>query len=399
MKTIEFHILQNFPPSNLNRDDSGAPKDCDFGGYRRQRISSQCLKRSVRQSDVFQELMAERLGIRTKRAPEQVANLLVAQGHDATPARAAAQELFDALYGIDEKGQTKYLLYVGSEELQRAATLLHEAGPELVATSERLVTLRAEVGQLPKKEKEARQKEIDQATKPFADLADQYKKQYPKHVRAVDVALFGRMLADNPAESIDAACQVSHALSVNRLNMEFDYFTAVDDLQPDDNTGASMIGTVGFASSCFYRFACVNWEKLVSNLGGDAAAAQEGVMAFAEAFVQARPSGKQNTFAAHSLPALVLVVVREAGQPVSLVNAFEVPIRPTEKAGLTAGAIQAMGHHYAQLIQMYGLRGVAACTVLDGAAAESVQPLRDAGVTVESGVPALLAALRETLTA
>lgn len=400
MKTIEFHILQNFPPSNLNRDDSGAPKDCDFGGYRRQRISSQCLKRSVRRSDIFQELLDGRLGIRTKRAPEQVAQRLVAGGYQSAPAQAAAEALFDALYKLDENGKTKYLLYVGTEELQRAATLLVEAGPDLVATAERLAALRTETANLPKKEREIKQKELVEAAKPFAALAEQYKKQYPKHVRSVDVALFGRMLADNPAENIDAACQVSHALSVNRLNMEFDYFTAVDDIPNEDNNpGAGMIGTVGFASSCFYRFACVNVDLLTQNLGGDAAAAHEGVLAFAEAFVQARPSGKQNTFAAHSLPALVLVVAREAGQPVSLVNAFEVPIRPTEQAGLTAGAIRALGRHYTQLGQMYGLRGNAACVVLDGAESEATQSLRDAGVTAYAGVPDLLTSLRTTLTA
>ena len=399
MKTIEFHILQNFPPSNLNRDDSGAPKDCDFGGYRRQRISSQCLKRSVRQSDIFRQLMTDRLGVRTKRAPEQVAQQLVESGYQAASARAAAEGFFDALYGVNDKGQTDYLLYVGAEELTRAADLLRGAGPELRATADQLVTLRTEVASLPKKEREDKQKKLTEAAKPLADLAEQYKKQYPRHVRAVDVALFGRMLANNPAENIDAACQVSHALSVNRLNMEFDYFTAVDDLQPADNAGAGMIGTVGFASSCFYRFACVNLDQLTSNLGGDATAAQEGVLAFAEAFVQARPSGKQNTFAAHSLPALVLVVVRKAGQPVSLVNAFEVPVRPTEQAGLTAGAIRALSNHYTRLVQMYGLRGAATCAVLAGADADAAQPLQGAGVTMQSGVPALLDSLRATLTA
>ena len=398
MKTIELHILQNFPPSNLNRDDSGAPKDCDFGGYRRQRISSQCLKRSVRQSDLFRDLMSERLGIRTKRAPEQVAQQLVALGHAEAPALAAAQEFFEALYGVNDKGQTNYLLYVGSEELHRAATLLHEADPELLAAAEKLATQRAALAKLPKKEKDASQKEIDQAAKPFEALADQYKKQYPRHVRAVDVALFGRMLADNPTENIDAACQVSHALSVNRLNMEFDYFTAVDDIpNPDDSLGASMIGTVGFASSCFYRFACVDLDQLTRNLGGDTAAAQEGVLAFAEAFVQARPSGKQNTFAAHSLPACVLVVMREAGQPVSLVNAFESPIKPTERTSLTDGAIRALGQHYGQLTQLYGLRGSADCVVLGDS--EAGKSLAEAGVARQPTLPALLDTLRAALSA
>ncbi len=398
MKTIEFHILQNFPPSNLNRDDSGAPKDCDFGGYRRQRISSQCLKRSVRQSDLFRELVTDRLGIRTKRAPEEVAKLLVERGCPQDQAKAMAREFFDALYGINDKGNTDYLLYVGPEELARAAGILHEAGGETGALAGKITTLRAEHDKLQKKDKEAKKKEIDEATKPFAALADQYKSTYPRHVRAVDVALFGRMLADNPAENVDAACQVSHAISVNRMNMEFDYFTAVDDLQPEDNAGAGMIGTVGFSSSCFYRFACLDLDQLTRNLGGDAKAAGEGVLAFAEAFVQARPSGKQNTFAAHSLPGLVMVVVRESGQPVSLANAFEKPVLPSTEESLTGKAIAALGTHYGKLKRMYGLNGQAACVVLDPDT-EAHQSLVKAGVDVLDNVSALLATLKTSLTA
>ena len=397
MKTIEFHILQNFPPSNLNRDDSGAPKDCDFGGYRRQRISSQCLKRSVRQSDLFRDLMTDRLGIRTKRAPEKVAKLLVDKGRPEGQARAMATEFFEALYGVNDKGTTDYLLYVGPEELQRAADLLLGANEETGASADHLASLRANP---PAKgaAKTEHDKAVAEAAKPFAALAEQYKKSYPRHVRAVDVALFGRMLADSPTENIVAACQVSHAISVNRMNMEFDYFTAVDDLQPDDNAGAGMIGTVGFASSCFYRFACLDWDQLVRNLGGDAAGAREGVLAFAEAFVKARPSGKQNTFAAHSLPGFILAVVREAGQPVSLVNAFEMPIKPSPERSLTDGAIAALSQHYQKLKNMYGLNGSAACMLLDESDAAK-QGLTQAGVAVQNDLPALLGTLKSSLPA
>lgn len=397
MKTIEFHILQNFPPSNLNRDDSGAPKDCDFGGYRRQRISSQCLKRSVRQSDIFRDQMTGRLGIRTKRAPEAVAKLLVKEGYEQTQAKAMGEEFFDALYGVSDKGTTAYLLYIGDEELQRAATLLTEADSEIGAMADRLATLRGELAKLQKKEEEAKQKEIDEASKPFATLADQYKKAYPKHVRSVDVALFGRMLADSPTENIDAACQVSHAISVNRMNMEFDYFTAVDDLQPTDNAGAGMIGTVGFSSSCFYRFACVDMSQLGRNLGGDDKAAAEGLLAFAEAFVQARPSGKQNTFAAHSLPALVMVVMRESGQPVSLANAFEIPVKPGHDQSLTNEAIDALGRHYGKLKKMYDLNGQATCVVLDDETG-GLKSLEKAGVTVFDSVFDLMNNLKTATT-
>lgn len=400
MKTIEFHILQNFPPSNLNRDDSGAPKDCDFGGYRRQRISSQCLKRSVRQSDVFRDQLVDRLGIRTKRAPEELSKLLVALGHTKDQAVVMAEEFYHALYKIDEEGKTKYLLYIGQEELQRAATLLNEADGEIRTTAEKLVTLRANppAKGATKTEKDTHDKAVAEAAKPFAVLAEQYKKTYPKHVRAVDVALFGRMLADNPAENVDAACQVSHAISVNRMNMEFDYFTAVDDLQPEDNAGAGMIGTVGFASSCFYRFACVDVSQLNRNLGGDAAAAHEGIVAFAEAFVQARPSGKQNTFAAHSLPALVLVILREQGQPVSLANAFEQPVSPSANRSLTAAATDALSLHYTQLKAMYSLNGQAMCVLL-GSTTNDTAALTKAGVKVMDNIPALFEHLKQSLNA
>jgi CRISPR system Cascade subunit CasC len=394
MKTIEFHILQNFPPSNLNRDDSGAPKDCDFGGHRRQRISSQCLKRSVRQSVLFREQMAERLGIRTKRAPKAVAELLEKQGRPKSQAKALALAFFDALYGIKEE-KTVYLLYVGPEELQRAAALLLQTEISIGEAAENLAQLRSQYEKLAKKEKENAKKQMDEAAKPFLALAEQYKKSYPKHVRAVDVALFGRMLADNPAESIDAACQVSHAISVNRINLEFDYFTAVDDLQQEDNAGAGMIGTIGFASSCFYRFACVDLELLARNLGGDRQAAYEGVLAFAEAFIQARPSGKQNTFAAHSLPSLVMVVARESGQPVSLVNAFEHPIKPSEGRSLSSQAIESLGIHYGKLKKMYGLQGQAACVIMEE---DGLQPLAAAGVAVLESVPAVLEQLKSSLT-
>lgn len=398
MKTIEFHILQNFPPSNLNRDDSGAPKDCDFGGYRRQRISSQCLKRSVRQSDVFRDQLTDRLGIRTKRAPIEVAKLLSKQGYSEDQSLAMAREFFDALYGINDKGNTDYLLYIGQEELQRAADLLHSTDLNVGPLAEKLSMLRTEEAKLAKKERDAKRKEIDEAVKPFNTLAEQYKKAYPKHVRAVDVALFGRMLADNPAENVDAACQVSHAISVNRMNMEFDYFTAVDDLQPEDNAGAGMIGTVGFSSSCFYRFACVDVSQLTRNLGGDTAAAHEGIAAFAEAFVQARPSGKQNTFAAHSLPALVLVILREQGQPVSLANAFEQPVSPSANRSLTAAATDALSLHYTQLKAMYDLDGQAMCVLL-GTGPDEATTLTKAGVQVLGSIPALFKQLKGSLNA
>ena len=145
--------------------------------------------------------------------------------------------------------------------------------------------------------------------------------------KAVDLALFGRMLADMPEKNQNAACQVAHALSTHSVEREFDYYTAVDDLKPEDSTGADMMGTVEFNSACFYRYAVVDWEKLVENLQDDEQLAKKGLRAFLEGFVVAEPTGKQNTFAAHNPPEFVAVSVRENAAPRNLANAFETAVR------------------------------------------------------------------------
>ncbi len=389
---LELHILQNFPPSNLNRDDNGAPKECEFGGFTRQRISSQCLKRSVRQSDHFRSMLENRLGLRTKRAPEQVAKALAQAGHDSGQATALANEFFNALYGLNEKGETDYLLYVGPEEIKRIIDLLSGRFDAAAGAAVQLSRLRAG-GKKTKGDTSKKDEETADAEKAIKALADAYFKSYPKHVRAVDVALFGRMLASKPEHNIDAACQVAHAISVNSMRMEFDYFTAVDDLKKEDNAGAGMIGTVGFASSCFYRYAVVDLDQLSGNLGGDAATALEGAMAFAEAFVQARPSGKQNTFAAHTPPALIVAVVRSEGQPVSLANAFEEPVRPDKKNGLTAVAADKLSRHYADLRRMFSLEDQVSYLYLAG----QLAALNEIGASPQSNFKDLLGFVKKHL--
>ena len=153
--------------------------------------------------------------------------------------------------------------------------------------------------------------------------------------KAVDVALFGRMLADMPEKNQNAACQVAHGISTHSVEREFDFYTAVDDLKPEDTAGADMMGTVEFNSACFYRYAVVSWEKLVENLQADMELAVKGLRAFLEGFVVAEPTGKQNTFAAHNPPDFVAISVRRNTAPRNLANAFETAIRVKRDESLT----------------------------------------------------------------
>jgi CRISPR system Cascade subunit CasC len=184
--------------------------------------------------------------------------------------------------------------------------------------------------------------------------------------KAVDLALFGRMLANMPEKNQNAACQVAHALSTHAVEREFDFYTAVDDLKPEDTAGADMMGTVEFNSACFYRYAVVDWEKLGENLQGDTELAAKGLRAFLEGFVVAEPTGKQNTFAAHNPPEFILVTVRRNTAPRNLANAFETAIRARDS--LTRSSANALLGKARVLQAAYG--GESSAFVLDLTGAE-----------------------------
>lgn len=329
MKTmIEIHAVQNFAPSNLNRDDTGAPKDAFFGGTRRARISSQCFKRAMRQyfsEMVKQGLLApQELAVRTKRVTEAIVKELVERGHGQAVADERVRLALAAIeLPVKEDGKNEYLLFLGHREITDIAAAIHHNWKV--------------IGELEKAKDDG--KNGAKGKKRAAQNADpELKKALEKVLdggKALDVALFGRMLADMPEKNQDAACQVAHAISTHAVEREFDFYTAVDDLKPEDTAGADMMGTIEFNSACFYRYGLVDWDKLVNNLQGDAELAAKGLRAFLEAFVLSEPEGKQNTFAAHNPPEFVAVSVRRNAAPRNFANAFEAAVRISKNESLT----------------------------------------------------------------
>lgn len=357
---IELHVIQNFPPSNLNRDDTGSPKDCEFGGYRRARISSQSLKRAARTH--FQRLGfltdADR-GTRTKRILEWVTGQVVAKaGHGEEDTRQVVETaLAIAGYGFAEPGagdpyaKTEYLLYVGNDEIGRLCDLCITHWDALAKQAGVI-----NAAGTPKKKLKA---DGSAAAKGGAKaLASELATVLTNRARAADVALFGRMLADAPEANVDAAAQVAHALSTNVVSVEFDYYTAVDDRKPNDTAGADMIGTIEFNAPCFYRYANVDVAQLRTTVGGDDALVARAVAAFLEATIAAVPSGKQNSMAAHTPPSFVLAVARD-GTRWNLANAFAKPVAPTRDHDLVEGSVDRICAHWEALTGMYGRRGIA----------------------------------------
>lgn len=344
---VEIHMLQNFAPSNLNRDDTGSPKDCEFGGYRRGRISSQCQKRAVRLA--FKEgklLPAENLGERTRRLTTAVADRLKDQGRDFDEALKVAEAVVPGLGLKLDKGQTQYLVFLGHDEIDRIAKVCADNWDTLAAPQ-------AEAATSKKKAKEAFPKEVGDQLKGALDGR-----------KAADLALFGRMIADDAGLNRDAACQVAHAISTNSVAIEFDFFTAVDDLKPrEEDAGAGMLGTVEFNSSCYYRYANVDMDQLLKNLGGDATLTDAALRAFLTAFIEAIPSGKQNSFAAHNPPSLIFTTVRSRGQW-SLANAFVDPVHPRgPEKDLVNRSVVALDSYWKGLTEAYGPKTIQATFV------------------------------------
>ena len=282
---LDIHAIQSVPPSNINRDDTGSPKTAQYGGATRARVSSQCWKKAMR--DYFlSHGDAGKVGVRTKDIVTYVAEKI--REKDAMKSVDEAMEMADKvinLAGVSTKDyKAKALFFLGNKQAE-----------ELAMAALRNVQDKNEI------------------------------KLIMKENPAIDIALFGRMVADEPMLNEDASCQVAHAISTHAVSGEYDYFTAIDDLSPEDNAGAGMIGTIEYNSSTLYRYADIAVHELCRQLGSKEAAIS-AVTLFIEAFIKSMPTGKVNTFANQTLPQGIIVTLR-SDRPVNLVSAFEEPVQ------------------------------------------------------------------------
>ncbi|MCL1912947.1 MAG: type I-E CRISPR-associated protein Cas7/Cse4/CasC [Eubacteriaceae bacterium] len=305
---MDIHVIQSVPPSCLNRDDTGSPKTAVYGGVRRARVSSQSWKRAMRL--MFSEYLDKNeLSYRTLRIFDLVAEKIQdkSPGCSNEEALRLAKEIFKkAKVEPSKKNAEKSdaLFFLSTQQAENLANLA--------------------LGNL-------EEKDIAKAVV-----------QTLKVNNGIDLALFGRMVASNPEINCDASAQVAHAISTHSVENEYDYFTAVDDLSTEDHAGAGMIGTVEYNSATLYRYATVAVHELFSQLSEDPKALEKALIEFNRAFLLSMPSGKQNTFAAHTLPYAALVSLRP-DRPLNLADAFENPIKPEE--GFTKPSTIAFAEH------------------------------------------------------
>lgn len=328
---VDVHVLQTVPPSNLNRDDAGAPKQATYGGTRRARVSSQAWKRATRKafaSSVDDSL----LGTRTRRVTGLIAARLHARTGLATDdaLRVVTALLADSLkISVGKKAtETAYLLFLGNTQIERIVDLVADDAAALSGlTADELATALKERG---------------------PRVAETLRSGHP-----IDVALFGRMVADLQGLNVDAATQVAHALSTHAVDTEFDYFTAVDDQNAAEESGAGMIGNIEFNSATLYRYATVAVHQLLPNLDGDLKAARDALRLFLTCFVESMPTGHVTSFGHRTTPALVVFVLR-ADQPVNLVSAFEASVPSNAAAGYAAESVRRLAAELTAVESLWG---------------------------------------------
>jgi CRISPR system Cascade subunit CasC len=316
MNLIELHILQSFPVSCLNRDDVGSPKSALFGGVKRARISSQCLKRASR--ILAHESHAGFEGIRSRLLLTPFRDALAAAG--VTDPEAKATELCNLFSKTDSKDplQVTTAVYLSPSEIQQIAIAI--AGGE-------------------------------DAKKAIKGV---------NRNDAADIALFGRMVANDPNLNVDGAAMFSHALSTHKTDNEVDFFSAVDDRKAEaEDAGAGMIGSLEFNSATYYRYAAINLNLLESksHLGGLSPEQRKDIIAaFIRAVLISVPGARKNSMNAGTLPHEVLGIRKSSGQPLQLINAFEEPVKANSK-GFAAHSLEAMKTHLASVEKTWGDQG------------------------------------------
>lgn len=398
---IEIHIIQNHSPANLNRDDLGAPKTCIFGGVTRARISSQCLKRSIRRSPEFAAALENGGGVRTRRLAAVLAR--IAESIDVR----AAKETLARRHRPVSTGIGRRRRFLGHAEINKdyeltPAKLNALCSAEVTRSKEldkleELASAALELGGVKpkgkKKPKNAKKdddaqdddkaggtdslskmlvflstdtikqmaKDLSKASDAKA-LAETYKGYVAGKPCVPDIALCGRMtevakggLFVDCDFTVEAALSAAHAISTHAIVNEVDYFTAADDI-PGSDAGAGHVNEAVFNSACFYKHFSIDWNQLLRNLGSNADLASLTVRCFLEAAARANPSGKQHAYAAFNPPDGILVEVKsERATPISYANAFADPVPQNAQRGLIGESIARLGQYVHEIAGGYGI--------------------------------------------
>lgn len=339
MNLIELHIIQSFPVTCLNRDDLGSPKSAYFGGVERARVSSQCWKRATREY-AHESAPALFAGVRSKLVGPALVKAATNLGIPDARACAYAKIIVSSLGKGKTLDEVATLLYFSPDTMKKTVLMLNDGGK---ITDEMVFTIN-----------DSDEKTSEKALKKAVEAAKGILKGLGESVSdAADIALFGRMVADDASQTVEGAAMFSHALSTHAVRSDVDFFSAVDDLKKDaEDSGAGHIGTTEFNSACYYRYVGINLDLLKQSRLFDQSELKAVLENFIRAVVMANPVARRNAMFGNTLPSCVMGL-RRKGQPLSLANAFEAPVKG--RSGMVAESVKAMKDEWESMKSTFGL--------------------------------------------
>jgi CRISPR system Cascade subunit CasC len=363
MTVIDLHILQAFPPSLLNRDDLGQPKTTVFGGVTRTRVSSQALKRSQRLYTAARGLVPHaNLATRTRHLPDLLAERL--EGVHGIAREESVTLALNAVWGmglLNTAGDTRLttvLLFLGTGEIERLASVIASRRSELLGWAVPAEQIGGSCGPESTKPRGTRERKAD-CPPVFRELG-RHLLGSTDPTKTVDVALYGRFLAEDARVDVDGASSTAHAFSIGEHHLDLDYYAAVDDVE---GRGAGFLDTGALTAPVLYRYSNLDTKALTKNLGGDADLARLATAAWLTAAIHSLPRAKASSTAPTTRPIVVFAVVRR-DQALSMANAFLRPVRPTREFDMGQAGIAALARHWNHLGSSFGHEDVAATHVV-----------------------------------
>lgn len=341
---MAVHVLQSYPSNCLNRGEDNSPKSCIFGGVRRSRVSSQCIKRNARLElyKRIEENDDNGMGIRTKTMPAMIKDYLSAWATDPenihwTEDEAKKKEYHEAAKNFDIRDVAHALSTMGMQMDSKKKAVLKGVYYTTKKQCEAFAKAMLDIGS--KRVSKGKDKEDVKFAAYDEDEAKLFDDVLNNNL-ALDIMMFGRMNAGRPLHNVEACVQVAHEFSTHQVEEEFDYFVAVDDMVPA-NQGSAHLDVAEFSSSTMYRYCCVDLGAMSHAIQENGANIKLALLAkeWVRAFALANPSGKQNSYSANTAPAYVFVsLYKEA--PTSYANAFEKPV-PSSNDGYVKASIAA----------------------------------------------------------
>lgn len=318
-RRIEFHILQSFPVTCLNRDDVGAPKTAVVGGVTRARVSSQCWKRAIRMA--MHDISDVELGKRTKQLSDLIFKACVREGATEAQAKACGDKIEHIF--IKDSGSKKEKIDdedITTDDESKSDTLLFLAPAEVKMVAAKFKETNFEPDKVITKPDNKKDKQAEE----FEKIIGKSNFVLTKTLDGLDIALFGRMVAQAPSMNVEAAASFSHAISTHKVTNEVEFFTALDDFS--EAQGSAHMGSLEFNAATYYRYICLDLGQLYETLGSDRFF-KEAITAFIKALYLAVPAARQKTQSGASSWDYAKVFIRR-GQRLQL--ACETPVKAKE---------------------------------------------------------------------